>query len=115
MLDVYCYACDDARVDPDIAKHLSTFGIEVASQKKTEKSMTELVRLVIASAAWLRLTLSVHAATTASRAEPHVRLCHDGRRWQGARAPGWPGLDRSQEPRQQARLDPVPAVVAPSR
>ncbi|KPV75875.1 uncharacterized protein RHOBADRAFT_35647 [Rhodotorula graminis WP1] len=40
--DVYCYACDDARVDPDIAKHLSTFGIEVASQKKTEKSMTEL-------------------------------------------------------------------------
>ncbi|GAA5894063.1 hypothetical protein JCM8208_002337 [Rhodotorula glutinis] len=40
--DVYCYACDDARVDLDIAKHLSTFGIEVASQKKTEKSMTEL-------------------------------------------------------------------------
>ncbi|GAA5848588.1 hypothetical protein JCM8547_004563 [Rhodosporidiobolus lusitaniae] len=40
--DVYCYACDDARIDPDIAKHLGTFGIEVASQKKTEKSMTEL-------------------------------------------------------------------------
>ncbi|BGP37934.1 ubiquitin C-terminal hydrolase Ubp14 [Rhodotorula kratochvilovae] len=40
--DVYCYACDDARVDPDIAQHLSTFGIEVATQKKTEKSMTEL-------------------------------------------------------------------------
>ncbi|GAA5830333.1 hypothetical protein JCM11251_001311 [Rhodosporidiobolus azoricus] len=40
--DVYCYACDDARVDPDIAKHLGTFGIEVAEQKKTEKSMTEL-------------------------------------------------------------------------
>ncbi|GAA5968215.1 hypothetical protein JCM11641_003774 [Rhodosporidiobolus odoratus] len=40
--DVYCYACDDARIDPDISKHLATFGIEVAEQKKTEKSMTEL-------------------------------------------------------------------------
>lgn len=43
-IDVYCYACDDARTDPHLAKHLATFGIEVASQKKTEKSMTELVR-----------------------------------------------------------------------
>jgi ubiquitin carboxyl-terminal hydrolase 5/13 len=42
--DVYCYACDDARLDPHLAKHLSNFGIEVASQSKTEKSMTELVR-----------------------------------------------------------------------
>ncbi|GJN88584.1 hypothetical protein Rhopal_001550-T1 [Rhodotorula paludigena] len=40
--DVYCYACDDARIDPDIAQHLGNFGIEVADQKKTEKSMTEL-------------------------------------------------------------------------
>ncbi|GAA6062256.1 hypothetical protein JCM10212_001770 [Sporobolomyces blumeae] len=40
--DVYCYACDDARTDPHLSKHLSTFGIEVADQKKTEKSMTEL-------------------------------------------------------------------------
>ncbi|GAA5941060.1 ubiquitin-specific protease UBP14 [Sporobolomyces koalae] len=40
--DVYCYACDDARIDPHLAQHLSTFGIEVAGQKKTEKSMTEL-------------------------------------------------------------------------
>jgi len=57
--DVYCYACDDARVDPNIAQHLSTFGIEVASQKKTEKSMTELVRplLLLGSAA---LALSQH-------------------------------------------------------
>lgn len=42
--DVYCYACDDARIDLDLQKHLATFGIEVADQKKTEKSMTELVR-----------------------------------------------------------------------
>lgn len=41
--DVYCYACDDSRLDPLLAQHLSTFGIEVAGQKKTEKSMTELV------------------------------------------------------------------------
>ncbi|BGO97695.1 ubiquitin C-terminal hydrolase Ubp14 [Rhodotorula toruloides] len=40
--DVYCYACDDARIDPNLAKHLANFGIEVAELKKTEKSMTEL-------------------------------------------------------------------------
>jgi len=41
--DVYCYNCDDAKIDPDLARHLSTFGIEVQDQTKTEKSMTELV------------------------------------------------------------------------
>ncbi|KAI5479302.1 ubiquitin carboxyl-terminal hydrolase 5/13 [Pseudohyphozyma bogoriensis] len=40
--DIYCYACDDARLDPELPKHLANFGIEVASQTKTEKSMTEL-------------------------------------------------------------------------
>ncbi|OJA20690.1 hypothetical protein AZE42_06032 [Rhizopogon vesiculosus] len=40
--DVYCYACNDTRIDPELATHLNTFGINVASQKKTEKSMTEL-------------------------------------------------------------------------
>ncbi|KAL8283622.1 hypothetical protein RQP46_005417 [Phenoliferia psychrophenolica] len=40
--DVYCYACDDAKLDPQLAKHLANFGIEVATQTKTEKSMTEL-------------------------------------------------------------------------
>ncbi|ADV23006.1 Ubiquitin carboxyl-terminal hydrolase 14, putative [Cryptococcus gattii WM276] len=40
--DIYCYACDDAKVDPELATHLSTFGIEVMGQTKTEKSMTEL-------------------------------------------------------------------------
>jgi ubiquitin carboxyl-terminal hydrolase 5/13 len=42
MTDVYCYACDDAKIDPDLAQHLTTFGIEVLGQQKTEKSMTEL-------------------------------------------------------------------------
>lgn len=41
--DIYCYECNDARVDLDLAAHLSTFGINVATQTKTEKSMTELV------------------------------------------------------------------------
>ncbi|KIJ64045.1 hypothetical protein HYDPIDRAFT_133380 [Hydnomerulius pinastri MD-312] len=40
--DIYCYACNDARIDPELTTHLSAFGINVASQKKTEKSMTEL-------------------------------------------------------------------------
>ncbi|WVR09107.1 hypothetical protein IAU60_006169 [Kwoniella sp. DSM 27419] len=40
--DIYCYSCDDARVDPDLPRHLQAFGIEVLGQTKTEKSMTEL-------------------------------------------------------------------------
>jgi ubiquitin carboxyl-terminal hydrolase 5/13 len=42
-IDVYCYICDDAKLDPDLAVHLGAFGIEVLGQTKTEKSMTELV------------------------------------------------------------------------
>lgn len=40
--DVYCYACDDARIDPALAEHLAQFGMHVAQLQKTEKSMTEL-------------------------------------------------------------------------
>ncbi|OCH88833.1 ubiquitin carboxyl-terminal hydrolase 14 [Obba rivulosa] len=40
--DIYCYLCNDARTDPDLATHLAAFGINVQTQKKTEKSMTEL-------------------------------------------------------------------------
>lgn len=40
--DVYCYACNDARIDPFLADHLRNFGISVTQQTKTEKSMTEL-------------------------------------------------------------------------
>ncbi|PWN48819.1 ubiquitinyl hydrolase [Violaceomyces palustris] len=40
--DVYCYACNDARIDPSLSKHLSHFGINVMDLSKTEKSMTEL-------------------------------------------------------------------------
>ncbi|KAI0686470.1 ubiquitinyl hydrolase [Cytidiella melzeri] len=40
--DIYCYACNDARLDPELPRHLAAFGINVLTQKKTEKSMTEL-------------------------------------------------------------------------
>ena len=42
--DIYGYACDDARQDPEIAAQLKTFGINIQSLAKTEKSMTEPVR-----------------------------------------------------------------------
>lgn len=44
LLDIYCYSCDDARLDNDLATHLANWGINVSHQLKTEKSMTELVR-----------------------------------------------------------------------
>ncbi|EPQ61322.1 ubiquitinyl hydrolase [Gloeophyllum trabeum ATCC 11539] len=40
--DIYCYECNDAKLDPDLARHLRNFGINVETQTKTEKSMTEL-------------------------------------------------------------------------
>lgn len=43
LIDIYCYSCDDAKIDPELSIHLSNFGIEVLSQEKTEKSSTELV------------------------------------------------------------------------
>lgn len=43
--DVYCYKCNDAMLDPELAMHLSTFGINVKTLTKTEKSMTELVKI----------------------------------------------------------------------
>ncbi|KAI9436861.1 ubiquitin carboxyl-terminal hydrolase 14 [Lactarius indigo] len=40
--DIYCYACNEERIDTELVLHLSNFGINVQAQKKTEKSMTEL-------------------------------------------------------------------------
>ncbi|KAF5346463.1 hypothetical protein D9756_010077 [Leucocoprinus leucothites] len=40
--DIFCYVCDDMKQDPELASHLSTFGINVRTLSKTEKSMTEL-------------------------------------------------------------------------
>jgi ubiquitin carboxyl-terminal hydrolase 5/13 len=40
--DIYCYACDDEKLDPNLAQHLGHFGIQVEAQIKTEKSLGEL-------------------------------------------------------------------------
>lgn len=40
--DVYCYACNDAVIDPALGPHLQHLGVPVATLSKTEKSMTEL-------------------------------------------------------------------------
>ncbi|ODV90934.1 hypothetical protein CANCADRAFT_23877 [Tortispora caseinolytica NRRL Y-17796] len=40
--DVYCYACDEERIDPDIKDHLLHWNISIADRVKTEKSLTEL-------------------------------------------------------------------------
>ncbi|KAI9808710.1 MAG: hypothetical protein M1825_003862 [Sarcosagium campestre] len=40
--DVYCYSCNEERVDPELGAHLAHWGIKIAQWKKTEKSLTEL-------------------------------------------------------------------------
>ncbi|KAI9888734.1 MAG: hypothetical protein M1814_006466 [Vezdaea aestivalis] len=40
--DVYCYSCNDERVDTELAAHLTHWGISIADREKTEKSLTEL-------------------------------------------------------------------------
>ena len=40
--DVYCYACDDERIDTELAQHLAHWGINIAEREKTEKSLTEM-------------------------------------------------------------------------
>ncbi|CAI6335212.1 unnamed protein product [Periconia digitata] len=40
--DIYCYACDDERVDPELPNHLLHWGINIKDRIKTEKSLTEM-------------------------------------------------------------------------
>lgn len=40
--DVYCYACDEERLDENLADHLAHWGIILAERQKTEKSLTEM-------------------------------------------------------------------------
>jgi ubiquitin carboxyl-terminal hydrolase 5/13 len=39
---IYCYACDEDVLDDKLGVHLSTLGIDVLRQTKTEKSITEM-------------------------------------------------------------------------
>lgn len=40
--DIYCYACDEERVDPELPTHLAHWGINIKDRVKTEKSLTEM-------------------------------------------------------------------------
>lgn len=40
--DIYCYACDDERIDPELVAHLAHWGIDISGREKTEKSMAEM-------------------------------------------------------------------------
>ena len=40
--DVYCYACNEERIDPELNGHLSNWGINLAERQKTEKSLMEM-------------------------------------------------------------------------
>ena len=40
--DVYCYKCNEERVDTELAAHLSRWGINIAEREKTEKSLMEM-------------------------------------------------------------------------
>lgn len=40
--DIYCYKCDDERVDEKLGEHLAHWGIMLAERQKTEKSLTEM-------------------------------------------------------------------------
>ncbi len=40
--DVYCYECNEERVDPELKAHLSHWGINIAERQKTEKSLNEM-------------------------------------------------------------------------
>ncbi|KAL8950480.1 MAG: hypothetical protein Q9222_003496 [Ikaeria aurantiellina] len=40
--DIYCYACNEERTDPELSSHLAHWGINIAEREKTEKSLTEM-------------------------------------------------------------------------
>jgi ubiquitin carboxyl-terminal hydrolase 5/13 len=40
--DIYCYACDEERIDPELPNHLLHWGINIKDRIKTEKSLTEM-------------------------------------------------------------------------
>ncbi|KAL4801386.1 hypothetical protein BDV18DRAFT_164983 [Aspergillus unguis] len=40
--DIFCYKCNEERIDPDLVTHLSHWGINLAGREKTEKSLMEM-------------------------------------------------------------------------
>lgn len=97
ILDIYCYICNDAKLDNDLSTHLANWGINVSQQLKTEKSMTELVR-------WIKLFTSVELSfdlslVLAIGAESKVRFQHDYRGWQTIRTEIWSRIHRFEKSR----------------
>ena len=42
LIAIYCYACDDDRNDDLLSQHMAVLGIDIATQKKTEKTVQEM-------------------------------------------------------------------------
>lgn len=40
--DIYCYECNEERIDEDLGTHLANWGIMLAERQKTEKSLMEM-------------------------------------------------------------------------
>lgn len=40
--DVYCYTCDEERIDTELAAHLAHWYIDISGREKTEKSLMEM-------------------------------------------------------------------------
>ncbi|PVG01594.1 cysteine proteinase [Serendipita vermifera] len=40
--DVYCYRCSDSKKDLELARHLNTFGMNILTQEKTQKTTVEV-------------------------------------------------------------------------
>ena len=40
--DIYCYACNEERIDTELSAHLAHWGINIADRQKTEKSVMEM-------------------------------------------------------------------------
>lgn len=40
--DIYCYKCNEERIDPELKAHLAHWGINLADRVQTEKSLAEL-------------------------------------------------------------------------
>ncbi|KJX93570.1 ubiquitin carboxyl-terminal hydrolase like protein [Zymoseptoria brevis] len=40
--DIYCYTCDEERLDPELVAHLANWGIDLTGRVKTEKTLGEM-------------------------------------------------------------------------
>jgi len=40
--DIYCYSCDEERIDADLVAHLANWHIDISGRVKTEKSLAEM-------------------------------------------------------------------------